>query len=97
MKYLGYILILIAIAAGYLKWPGLVIVLLAFLSTLIFASKRRRTLKETPMAPDQNMILDGAFLFAGQSLIMFTAYLLGIFAVSPGADLFIDFLTGQRG
>ena len=85
-----------AVAAGYLKWPGVAVLGLALLSTAVFATSRRRTLKETPMAPDQNMVLDGVFLFAGQGLIMFAAYLLGIFAVSPGADLFVDFLMGRR-
>jgi len=48
------------------------------------------------MAPDQNMILDGLFLFALQGLLMFTAYLLGLFAASAGGELFVQFLKGGR-
>ncbi|RKQ71495.1 hypothetical protein DES40_0817 [Litorimonas taeanensis] len=96
MKYLGYCLIVVAIVAGFLAWPGSVVLLLAFLSTLIFATARHKNVKSTPLSLPKNMVLDGVFLFAAQTLIMFTAYLIGIFAVSPGGHEFMNFLSGQR-
>ena len=69
---------------------------LALVSTALFASARRKTLKETPQAPDQNMLLDGAYFFLIQLLIMFAIYLLGVFIGSPGGALFGDFLTGKQ-
>ena len=96
MKYLGYLCIIAGIAAGFNRIPGVVVLGLALISTIAFASARRRDLKSTPMQLKPNMVLDGAFLFFGQSLIMFTAYLLGAFAISPGGAEFVRFLTGQR-
>ena len=58
--------------------------MLAGLSTIIFASARRKALKSQPLAPDQNMIFDGAFLLAGQLLIMFTVFILGWFFANLG-------------
>ncbi len=82
MKYLGYGLIIAAFAVGVVGYHPGAIVILALISTLIYASARRKSLKVQPQAPDQNMILDGAFLLAGQGLIMFTAYILGWFLVN---------------
>ena len=79
MKYLGYILILGAMGGGYVGFHPALIIGLALLSTLIYASARRGALKRQPQAPDQNMILDGAYLLAGQTMIMFAAYMLGWF------------------
>jgi len=97
MKYIGYILVALSGVAGAMGVRVWFVVLLAFLSTLLFASARRRNLKETPQAPDQNMLMDGAYLFVGQMLIMFAIYLLGVFIASPGGEFFGDFMTGQRG
>jgi uncharacterized membrane protein len=96
MKYLGYAIIALSFTAGFLNYAPMLILLCAFLSTLVFASARRKTLKETPMQQEQNMILDGMFLFALQAMIMFVAYLLGIFAASAGGDSFLMFLSGER-
>lgn len=96
MKYIGYTILLLAFIAGFMKFPGVLILVFALISTLIFAKKRRATLKATPMSVEQNMILDGAFLFALQAMIMFVAYLLGIFANSAGGEMFLMFLSGQR-
>ncbi len=96
MKYLGYAVLALSFAAGFLSFPIPLVIVFALASTLIFASSRRKSLKETPMAPDQNMLLDGAFLFALQVLIMFVAFLLGIFAASSAGDSFVAFMTGQR-
>lgn len=96
MKYLGYILLLLSGVVGYLNKPVWPVIILALSSTIIFASARRKNLKETPQAPDQNMLMDGAYLFFGQFLIMFAIYLLGIFIGSPGGDLFTDFLSGKQ-
>jgi Ser/Thr protein kinase RdoA (MazF antagonist) len=86
MKYLGYVLILGALAAGYAELHPVTVVGFALLSTLIYASSRRiyasarrKALKEQPQAGDRNMLLDGGYLFAGQALIMFTAFILGWF------------------
>lgn len=79
MKYLGYALILGALAAGYAELHPVMVVGFALLSTLTYASARRKALKEQPQAGDQNMLLDGGYLFAGQTLIMFTAFILGWF------------------
>jgi uncharacterized membrane protein len=96
MKYLGYAVLLLAFLAGFYAFPMPLVIVFALISTLIFAASRRKTLKETPMAPDQNMLLDGAFLFALQVLIMFVTFLLGVFAASAAGDSFIDFMTGNR-
>ena len=96
MKYIGYVLLLLSGVAGYLGVRVWFVVLLALLSAFVFASARRKNLKETPQAPDQNMLLDGAFLFVGQMLIMFAIYLLGVFIGSPGGALFADFLSGKQ-
>ncbi|MDB2439018.1 hypothetical protein N9W89_09905 [Hellea sp.] len=79
MRYLGYALIIVGIAGGYMGVHPILIVLLAALSTLLYASARRRALKDQPQAPDQNMLLDGAYLLAGQTMIMFAAFILGWF------------------
>lgn len=92
MKIFGYVLVILSIAAGFMKWPWILIFAFALVSTFIFAKDRREALRKTPQAPDQNMILDGAFLFAGQSLIMLFGYLLGVFAVAPTGELFLKFL-----
>ncbi len=96
MKYIGYILLLLSGIAGYLGIRVWFVVLLALLSVFVFMSARRENLKETPQAPDQNMLMDGAYLFLGQLLIMFAVYLLGAFIASPGGSLFADFLSGRQ-
>ncbi|MEP3891684.1 MAG: hypothetical protein ABJN69_14595 [Hellea sp.] len=82
MKYLGYAVILVALAGGYIGFHPALIVGLALISTSIYASARRKALKSQPQAPDQNMVLDGAYLLAGQAMIMFAAYILGWFFAS---------------
>lgn len=84
MKYLGYVFVLAACAAGYVGLHPVIILIAALLSTLIYASARRKALKEQPQAPDQNMVFDGAFLLAGQVLIMFMVYILGWFFANLG-------------
>jgi len=96
MKYIGYVLLLLSGVAGYLGVRVVYVVLFALVSAFAFATARRKILKETPQAPDQNMLMDGAYLFLGQLLIMFAIYLLGVFIASPGGDLFADFLTGKQ-
>ena len=85
MKYLGYLLILACFLAGYNSIHIIAVGISAILSTIIYASERRRALKEQVHAPDQNMILDGAFLLAVQSLIMFMVYILGWFMANKTA------------
>ena len=84
MKYLGYALVLAAFIAGYVGYHPIGVVILAALSTIIFASARRTALKNQPLAPDQNMIFEGMFLLGGQVLIMFTVYILGWFFANLG-------------
>jgi len=96
MKYIGYSLLILSGVAGYLGVRIWFVVLMALLSAFVFMSARRQNLKETPQAPDQNMIMDGAYLFLGQLLIMFAIYLLGHFISSPGGGLFADFLAGRQ-
>jgi len=79
MKYLGYLLILACFLAGYYSIHIVVVVISAILSTVIYAAERRKALKSQIHSPDQNMILDGAFLLILQTLIMFTLYILGWF------------------
>ena len=85
MKYLGYLLILACFLAGYYSIHILVVGISAILSTIIYASERRRALKDQVHAPDQNMVLDGAFLLAVQALIMFMVYILGWFMANKTA------------
>lgn len=96
MKYLGYIPVLLAAIAGFVHWHPAVVLPLALISVLLHASARRKALKEQTMAPDQNMILDGAFLLFSQILIMFLVFLLGYFASTEAGELFGKFFTGQR-
>ena len=96
MKYIGYILLLLSGVAGYLGVRVWFVVIFAMLSAFVFMSARRKNLKETPQASDQNMLMDGAYLFLGQLLIMFAVYLLGVFIASPGGGLFVDFLSGRQ-
>jgi len=79
MKYLGYALVLAAFVSGYIGFHPIVIVVFAALSTVIYASARRKALKSQPLAPDQNMIFEGMFLLGGQVLIMFAVFILGWF------------------
>jgi len=79
VKYLGYLLILACFLAGYYSTHIIVVGLCAVLSTIIYASERRKALKSQIHAPDQNMLLDGAFLLFLQLIIMFTLYILGWF------------------
>jgi len=79
MKYLGYALIFVAMAGGYIGFHSGLIVVLALISTFIYASARKKDLKSQPQTPDQSLWLDRAYLLAGQSLIMFVAYILGWF------------------
>lgn len=84
MKYLGYAIVLAAFVAGYMGLHPAVILIAASLSTIVYASARRLALKKQPLAPDQNMVFDGAFLLAGQVLIAFTVYILGWFFANLG-------------
>lgn len=84
MKYLGYVIVLAAFVAGYMGLHPAVILIAASLSTIIYASARRIALKKQSQAPDQNMVFDGAFLLAGQVLIVFTVYILGWFFANLG-------------
>lgn len=79
MKYLAYILLVIAFVVGHQSWHPLFIPSLALGATLMLTSVRRKHVKARPHTENVNMVLDGAFLFAVQLLIMFTVYILGYF------------------
>ena len=82
MRFLPYVFI--AIAAGIGAWgmglrPAVpLLFVLALASAFSVFAPRRRALREQPQAPDQNMLLDGGFLFLSQTLIMFVAYAIGL-------------------
>ncbi len=95
MKYFGYIIIFAGLIAGYVGFHTAAIIGLAIISTLIHAPARRKGLKSQPQAPDQNMILDGVFLFVSQIIIIFTVYILGYFASTVAGDMFMQFLSGK--
>lgn len=79
MKYIPYALILVSFALGYLGFPYFLIAVMALASAAILSAARRKQLKNQPQAPDQNMILDGAFLLVQQLLIHFVVFALGLF------------------
>lgn len=79
MKFVPYALLLLSFAFGFAGVPYIAIAVMAVISTIVLASARRNQLKSQPQAPDQNMVLDGAFLFFQQTLIHFVAFALGLF------------------
>jgi hypothetical protein len=82
MRFMPYVIIAIAAAlGGYgmgLRPAAPILFVLAFASAVSVFMPRRQALREQPQAPDQNMILDGVFLFFSQLLIVFVAYALGV-------------------
>lgn len=92
MKYLGYATLLLAGVAGAVGVRVFIVPLLALATTFLFSSVRWKTLKGTPQVLDKNRMGDLVFLFASQCLIVFVAYLLGVFVASPGGDQFAGFL-----
>ena len=84
MRILPYVIIAIAAALGVagmgLRPVVAILLVLALASTFSLLAPRRRALREQPQAPDQNMMLDGAWLFVSQLLIVFVAYALGLLA-----------------
>ena len=79
MQYLGYLIILVAFYGGYKPLHPIAILVCALVSTFLFMSARRIQAKEQATVGQPNMILDGAFLMGLQTLLMFTAYILGLF------------------
>lgn len=82
MRALPYVIITIAAALGAagmgLRQAALILMVLALASAFSVFAPRRRALREQPQAPDQNMLLDGAWLFVSQLLIVFVAFTLGL-------------------
>ena len=95
-KYIGYLGYILAIIAGARGVTGLVIVFIALGMTLFFGSNRRKVDLGRPSAGKQNPFLDGVYFFFIQLLIVFVAYLIGIFAASSAGEMFGMFLSGQR-
>ena len=79
MKYAGYLLLGVGFYAGYAPWHIGIVPVLAFVSVLIYMAARRDHVKARPLTAQSNMIVDGAFMTAVQTLIMFTVYILGWF------------------
>ena len=79
MKFVPYILLVVSFVAGFVGIPYVVIGVTALLSFVCLAAKRRQQLKTQPQAPDQNMLIDGAFLLVQQVLIHFFVFALGLF------------------
>ena len=79
MKFLPYLLLIFSFIIGYLGLTFVYVFAVAIISTLLMFAPRRRQLREQPQAPDQNMLLDGAFLIAQQTILHFILFALGIF------------------
>jgi|GEM_PF-1318382 len=95
IQYLGYLIIAAAFYAGFKPLHPLAILVLAFISTFIFATARRQAAKADERALTPSAISDGAYLFVGQLMIIFFVYIFGYFMASSGGDTFIDWITGQ--
>lgn len=93
VSYLGYIL---AIIAGFRGVTPLIIIIVALAMTLFLARDRANVDVGRPSAGKQNVFLDGVYFFFIQMLIVFVAYLIGIFAASSAGEMFGMFMTGQR-
>ena len=96
LKWLGYTIILLGGVAGYLGVRVWVLFVLALISTMAFGTLRLRIRRNTPQAPDQSVLFDGAWLFSSQLLAIFMAYLLGVFANTAGGELFGMWISGNR-
>ncbi len=79
MRYLGYLLILAVFLAGFFSIHILAALAGALVASFIYAADRRLALNAEQQAAKPNVILDGAYLFGGQMLIMFVVYILGWF------------------
>lgn len=81
MKFLPYLILIASFALGYLGSPFGLVFVVALVSAVLLFSKRRNQLRNQPQAPDRNMLLDGFFLVAQQTLIHFVVFALGLFAM----------------
>jgi hypothetical protein len=79
MKFLPYLTLIASFALGYLGYPFVFVFVVAVVSAFLVFPKRRYQLRNQPQAPDRNMVLDGFFLVAQQTLIHFVVFALGIF------------------
>ena len=95
IQLLGYLVIAAAFYAGFAPLHPLVIPALALVSTFIFAAARRQAAKADERALTPSALSDGAYLFAGQVMIIFFVYIFGYFMASAGGETFIDWITGQ--
>jgi hypothetical protein len=81
MKFLPYLTLIFSFVIGYLGLTFVYVFAVAIVSAFLVFPKRRMQLRNQPQAPDRNMVLDGFFLVAQQTLIHFVVFALGIFAV----------------
>ncbi|WP_371397905.1 hypothetical protein [Fretibacter rubidus] len=96
-KFVGYACIIMAAIAGFKLASAVLIPLLALVSTLFMVRSRMDISKTERRHAPPNRLIEGAFLFATQLMIIFIAYLLGYFAGSEGGAYFVDFMSGNRG
>lgn len=95
-RFIAYGCLIVAVIAGFKLAPAFIIPLLALVSTLFMVRGRLDIDKNKVRAEKPNLLVEGAFLFAAQLLIIFVAYLLGYFAGSDAGTYFMDFVTGNR-
>jgi len=95
MQYLGYVVMAIAFYVGFALMHPISIIVLALISTFLFASARARAARKETHSVGTNPLLDGMYLFVLQALIMFTVYILGYFMSTTAGDSLIDFFTGR--
>jgi hypothetical protein len=81
MRFLPYLTLLISFVLGYLAYPFGLVFIVAVVSAVLLFPKRRHQLRTQPQAPDRNMVLDGFFLVAQQTLIHFVVFALGLFVM----------------
>ena len=74
MKYIGYIIILIAAIAGFYRFYPAIMVVLALVSTFVMSTDRKKHVTEQTKVGRPNMIIDGMYLFFVQLLIIFVVY-----------------------
>jgi len=79
VKNLVWVILALSALAGYFSVYPLIIPVLAMISTVLLMSERRRQAKTQNVSGAVNLFADGAYLLAIQCLIMFIAFILGLF------------------
>ncbi len=79
MRYFAYSLFILSAVLGYLALYPMIVLPLAFATSLIFAAARRKWLKANPPAIPVNPLVDGIYMFFLHMLIHFAAFAAGFF------------------